>query len=67
MRERESHGDWTPQVGGAAVLHDRMWVIGGGFIGGFDQATGTVGYIQVRREDATHAHMHSTTHATQQQ
>lgn len=49
------------------MLHDRMWVIGGGFIGGFDQATGTVGYIQVRREDATHAHMHSTTHATQQQ
>jgi hypothetical protein len=28
------------------VLRGRMWVIGGGFIGGFDAASGTVGYIQ---------------------
>jgi hypothetical protein len=39
---------WSPRawVGGSAVLHGRMWVIGGGFIGGFHAESGTVGYIQ---------------------
>ena len=39
---------WCPRawVGGSAVLNGRMWVVGGGFIGGYDQQSGTVGYIQ---------------------
>ena len=39
---------WSPRawVGGNAVLGGRMWLIGGGCIGGWDPATGTVGYIQ---------------------
>ena len=39
---------WAPRgwVGGNAVLNGRLWVVGGGFIGGFDPATGTVGYVQ---------------------
>ena len=39
---------WSPRawVGGQAVLNGRLYVIGGGFIGGYDEETGTVGYIQ---------------------
>ena len=39
---------WSPRawVGGSAVLGGRMFVIGGGFIGGYDPSTDTVGYIQ---------------------